>query len=165
MLLRSYRVRSSTIVAVAALAACSKAPEQKVPPVPVELAAVSTIAAPLAIESNGVVEPAQTVTVQGQVTGTIQSVGFREGEDVTEGQVLFQLDPRPFEAALRQAEALRHRSRLRATTVDGRASHLLTRTYEEQNRKRASGNPRPGDRCRLPAGRTAGAVPIRARCG
>jgi multidrug efflux system membrane fusion protein len=92
-------------LAVAAAAACSKPPEQKVPPVPVELAAVSAISAPLTVESNGVVEPTQTVTIQGQVTGTIQQIGFQEGDDVQAGQTLFQLDPRPFEATLRQAEA------------------------------------------------------------
>ena len=47
----------------------------------------------------------QTVMIQGQVTGTIQQIGFQEGDDVQAGQMLFQLDPRPFEAALRQAEA------------------------------------------------------------
>ncbi|HEY4306951.1 MAG TPA: efflux RND transporter periplasmic adaptor subunit [Gemmatimonadaceae bacterium] len=98
-------IASALGLAVVTTAACSKPPEQKTPPVPVELAAVSTIAAPLTIESNGVVEPTQTVTIQGQVTGTIQNIGFEEGQDVQAGQTLFQLDPRPFEAALHQSEA------------------------------------------------------------
>src|ERR1043165_5909511 len=66
---------------------------------------VSKIAAPVTVEANGVVEPAQTVIVQAQVGGTVQQVAFSEGQDVTAGQILFRLDPRPFEAALRQAEA------------------------------------------------------------
>src|SRR3954471_8721702 len=96
--------RGLALVVVIATA-CSKAPEQKVPPVPVELAAVSKISAPLTLDANGVVEPAQTVMIQSQVTGTIQQISFQEGDDVQQGQLLFQLDPRPFEAALRQAEA------------------------------------------------------------
>jgi multidrug efflux system membrane fusion protein len=76
-----------------------------VPPVPVQTVPASKIAAPLTVEANGVVEPAQTVMVQAQVGGTIQEVAFAEGQDVGQGQVLFKLDPRPFEAALRQAEA------------------------------------------------------------
>src|ERR1700754_2651828 len=104
MSVKPYITRALALAAGTTVA-CSKPPEQKVPPVPVELVAVSKISAPLTIEANGVVEPAQTVMIQGQVTGTIQQIGFQEGDDVQAGQILFQLDPRPFEAALRQAEA------------------------------------------------------------
>ena len=107
-------------------AACSKPPEQKVPPVPVELAAVSKIAAPLTLEANGVVEPAQTVMIQGQVTGTIQQIGFEEGQDVQLGQMLFQLDPRPFEAALRQAEAALARDEATAANAQREADRYKT---------------------------------------
>ena len=72
---------------------------------PVQVAAVTKISAPLTIEANGVVEPLQTVAVQAQVGGTLDAVTFHEGDDVQAGQVLFRIDPRPFEAALRQAEA------------------------------------------------------------
>src|SRR3954466_10516033 len=106
--------------------ACSKPPEQKVPPVPVELAAVSMISAPLTLEANGVVEPAQTVMIQGQVTGTIQQIGFQEGEDVQLGQMLFQLDPRPFEAALRQAEATLARDEATAANAQREADRYKT---------------------------------------
>jgi membrane fusion protein, multidrug efflux system len=88
-----------------AVAACSAPPPQKSPPVPVQVAAVTTIAAPLTIGANGVVEPMQTVAVQAQVTGTLDVVNFREGEDVQAGQVLFRIDARPYEATLRQMEA------------------------------------------------------------
>jgi multidrug efflux system membrane fusion protein len=90
---------------VVAVAACSKPPAQQSPPVPVQVAAVSRVSAPLTIEANGVVEPLHTVAVAAQVGGNLESVGFNEGDDVRAGQVLFKIDPRPFEAALRQAEA------------------------------------------------------------
>src|ERR1051325_4218220 len=85
--------------------ACAKPPAERVATIPVQLAAATRIAAPLAISANGVVEPLQTVAVEAQVSGTLDAVTFREGEDVRAGQVLFRLDARPFEAALRQAQA------------------------------------------------------------
>ena len=93
---------SSFVCALAA--ACSKEPAHQEPPVPVQVAAVTRISAPVTIESNGAVEPMQTVAIEAQVGGSLETVAFNEGDDVQSGQVLFKLDPRPFEAALRQAE-------------------------------------------------------------
>ncbi len=87
------------------LAACAAPAPQKSPPVPVQVASVTTISAPLTIGANGVVEPLQTVAVQAQVNGTLDVVNFREGDDVQAGQVLFRIDARPYEATLRQVEA------------------------------------------------------------
>src|SRR6185437_13974988 len=91
--------------AASAAAACSKPPAERAAVVPVQLAAVTTIAAPLTIQANGAVEPLQTVAVEAQVGGIVDSVAFNEGDDVQAGQPLFRIDPRPFEATLRQAEA------------------------------------------------------------
>lgn len=88
-----------------AAAACAKPPAERTPVVPVQLAAVTTIAAPLTIQANGAVEPLQTVAVEAQVGGIVDTVAFNEGDDVQAGQPLFRIDPRPFEATLRQAEA------------------------------------------------------------
>jgi multidrug efflux system membrane fusion protein len=95
----------ATVAAVLVAASCAKPTAAKSPPVPVELAQATSISAPLTVDANGVVEPLQTVSVVAQVGGTLDSVEFREGQDVVAGQPLFRLDPRPFEAALRQAEA------------------------------------------------------------
>jgi multidrug efflux system membrane fusion protein len=89
----------------ASAAACSKPPEQHTPAVPVQVATVTKISAPVTIVANGVVEPLHTVAVQAQVGGIITAVEFTEGADVQAGQVLFRIDARPYEAALRQAEA------------------------------------------------------------
>ncbi|HEX7545670.1 MAG TPA: efflux RND transporter periplasmic adaptor subunit [Gemmatimonadaceae bacterium] len=62
--------------------------------------------APYIVRSNGLVEPAQTVAVQSQVGGVLMKVHFKEGDEVKEGQVLFEIDPRPFKAALDQAVAV-----------------------------------------------------------
>jgi multidrug efflux system membrane fusion protein len=101
----SISMTMAAIATAAAVASCSNPPEQRTPPVPVQVAAVTNIAAPLTIAANGVVEPLQTVAVEAQVGGALDTVTFNEGQDVTAGQILFKLDARPFEAALRQAEA------------------------------------------------------------
>lgn len=95
----------SSLALLVIAAACGKQEPQRTPPVPVQVVAVTRVAAPLTLEANGVVEPLQTVAVQAQVGGALQTVAFTEGQDVQAGQVLFRLDARPFEAALRQAEA------------------------------------------------------------
>lgn len=73
--------------------------------VPVTVATVEKKSVPLEIEGIGTVIAATTVQVRAQITGEMTAVHFKEGEDVREGQVLIELDRRPLEAALHQAEA------------------------------------------------------------
>ena len=56
-------------------------------------------------QATGTVEPEQTVRLQAQVTGTVVKVGFKEGDQVRKGQVLFELDRRPYAAQLAEARA------------------------------------------------------------
>src|SRR6185503_10112316 len=109
--LRSLRSLGMTLVLVAA---CSKPATPPPPAVPVKIATATQIAAPLTLGANGVVEPMQTVSIQAQIGGTLDEVSFREGDEVQAGQVLFRLDPRPFEAALRQAEGTLSRDEVQA---------------------------------------------------
>ena len=60
---------------------------------------------PVLIEAVGTVEPEHSVQVRAQVSGLLQSVMFKEGDKVKQGQLLFQIDPRTFEASYRQAQA------------------------------------------------------------
>lgn len=90
---------------LALTAGCGNKTPERQPVVPVEVAPVVRISAPLVVTANGVVEPLQTVQVRAQVGGTITQVNFHEGDEVSAGQVLFQIDARPFDAALRQAQA------------------------------------------------------------
>jgi len=73
-------------------------------PVPVAVATVVQKPMPLDLRVIGRVD-ATNVAVRSQITGELISVGFKEGDDVVKGQVLFEIDRRPLEAALRQAEA------------------------------------------------------------
>jgi multidrug efflux system membrane fusion protein len=104
MMIHKFWFRHFLVVGAAA-AACSKPPAERPTVVPVQLAAATTISAPLTIQANGAVEPLQAVAVEAQVGGIVDTVAFNEGDDVQAGQPLFRIDPRPFEAALRQAEA------------------------------------------------------------
>lgn len=61
---------------------------------------------PLEIVTTGTVEPVQSAAVSAQVGGVLRRIAFREGQDVAAGQLLFELDPRPFQAALEQARGV-----------------------------------------------------------
>ena len=96
---------------VLGLAACSdqsggaQARSGPPPPVPVSVATVEQKLVPVQILAVGTVQAYTTVGVKSQVAGQITSVHFREGQEVHRGDLLFTIDPRPMEAALRQAEA------------------------------------------------------------
>ena len=60
---------------------------------------------PETLTELGTVSPIATVTVQPQLSGYLTEVGYREGQDVTQGQFLAQIDPRQFEIGLQQAQA------------------------------------------------------------
>jgi multidrug efflux system membrane fusion protein len=61
---------------------------------------------PVLLNAVGTAEAISTVEIRAQVTGQLQEVLFSPGQDVRKGQPLFVLDPRPLEAAVRQAEAV-----------------------------------------------------------
>jgi multidrug efflux system membrane fusion protein len=73
--------------------------------VPVVVASVVQKNMPVQLEAVGSVEAFSTVSIRTQVTGAITQVHFKEGQDVKQGDLLFTIDTRPFEAALKQAEA------------------------------------------------------------
>jgi multidrug efflux system membrane fusion protein len=62
-------------------------------------------AMPVTVQALGTVTPAATVTVKTQLSGQLMSVGFTEGQVVKKGQFLAQVDPRPYQQQLAQAEA------------------------------------------------------------
>ena len=73
-------------------------------PVPVHVAKVVDQDMPVVLTALGSVTPLTTVTVKTQLAGTLQSVFFREGQSVKPGDVLAQIDPRPYELSLANAE-------------------------------------------------------------
>lgn len=71
----------------------------------VSVARVERRSVPYEIAATGTVEPIRTVAVTSQVGGLLRRVRFAEGDEVKQGQVLFEVDPRAFAAAVEQAEA------------------------------------------------------------
>ena len=119
--------RHTVAFALLALAAgCTKPPVARVPAVPVRIASVTKIAAPLTIQANGSVEPLQTVAIQAQVGGILDAVMFHEGDNVHAGQLLFRIDPRPFEAVVRQANATLSRDEAQAQNAQRDAERYKT---------------------------------------
>jgi membrane fusion protein, multidrug efflux system len=136
-----YRITFAAIALTltVVLAACSEkgssAAEKKAggePAVPVVLAPVMAKTVPLHIQGIGNVEPFASVAVKGRVDGQIIKVFFADGQEVEKGRPLFQLDPRPFEAALKQSEAnlLRDKAqREHARAQERRYKDLLQKNF------------------------------------
>ena len=101
-------------------------------PVPVVAEKVQVSDEPIVLTGIGTVTPYNVVQVHAQVTGTIDKIGFTEGQTVHPGSLIAQLDPRPFQAALQQAEAAlaRDSANLVATRADlGRYTTLLKQGF------------------------------------
>ncbi|HEV8630355.1 MAG TPA: efflux RND transporter periplasmic adaptor subunit [Thermoanaerobaculia bacterium] len=103
--------------------ACGKAdaPPPR-PPVPVMVAEARREAAPLEVSAVGMVEAKSTVEVRSRVGGEVMRVHFQEGDEVHCGDVLFTMDPRPFQTALAEAQALLARDRVLADNAARQAA-------------------------------------------
>ena len=116
------------ILFIAALAGCAPPAKPRAPRVAVTVAKVERRDVTLEIRATGTIEPIQTAAVGSQVGGVITRIAFREGDEVAEGQLLIQLDARPFRAALQQASAnlMRDAAQARNARRDAdRADQLL----------------------------------------
>jgi multidrug efflux system membrane fusion protein len=74
------------------------------PPVPVSVATAAQESFPIEIRAVGTAESSAVIQVRSQVAGELMRVGFSEGADVQQGDLLFEIDPRPYENALQLAE-------------------------------------------------------------
>src|SRR6266496_4252613 len=94
--------------------------------VPVSVARVERRALPYELAATGTVEPIRSVEVLPQVGGTILHVNFGEGDEVAAGQILFEIDPRPYRAALQQAEGALLRDLAQAQSAAREAARYKT---------------------------------------
>lgn len=78
---------------------------------PVLIGQVDQRTVPVELRAIGTVEPFATVAIKSQITGTLQTIHFKEGDEVKKGDVLFTIDPRPFVARLNQAQGALARDR------------------------------------------------------
>jgi multidrug efflux system membrane fusion protein len=121
-------------IAVLMLIACSgNADNSHVPKsAPVTISTVLKKDVPVVIKAIGTVEPYNTVSVRGRVAGEITGIAFNEGQDVSQGDLLFTIDPRSYQAALQGALAdlARDNARLKNAEEDVRRyAELVKKDY------------------------------------
>jgi membrane fusion protein (multidrug efflux system) len=128
MAVRASRLTPGSVAVLAALlvlAACGDKAPQGGPPPPPEVGVVSVATRTLDVptELPGRVEAARVAQVRARVTGIVQKRLFAEGSDVKAGDVLFQIDPAPYRAAIDSARAVL----AKAQANEQQASGLLAR--------------------------------------
>lgn len=136
------------ILLITQLSGCDRGVAQNAPPPPPEVSAAPVLIKPVSQwdNFNGRVEAVQSVQLRPRVSGYIESVNYREGDDVRKGQVLFTIDDRSYRAALEQAKAELARARSQANLArseSGRSEKLIgtqaiSREAWEQRRAAAS---------------------------
>jgi multidrug efflux system membrane fusion protein len=100
--------------------------------VPVKTGDVLQQNIPVQVNAIGNVEAYSTVSIKAQVGGEVEGVYFQEGQDVKKNDLLFKIDPRPYEAALKQAEATLARDLAQAKNADEQAKRyeiLVQKNY------------------------------------
>ena len=107
-------------------------PQKNAPAVPVTTAPVLLKTVPVRLYAIGNVEAYTSVAIKARVDGQLVSVHFKEGDEVRQGSVLFEIDARPFAAALRQSQAnlLKDKALLdRANEQEKRYKDLLGKNF------------------------------------
>lgn len=136
------------VLLITQLSSCDKGVAQNAPPPPPEVSAAPVLIKPVSQwdNFNGRVEAVQSVQLRPRVSGYIDAVNYREGDEVRKGQVLFTIDDRSYRAALEQAKAELARARSQASLArseSGRSEKLIgtqaiSREAWEQRRSAAS---------------------------
>ena len=103
--------------------------------VPVTAGTVASADVPIFLNGIGTVQAFNMVTIRSRVDGQIVKVGFKEGQEVQAGQPLFQIDPRPYQAALDVAQATKAKdeAQLASAKLDlDRDAKLVGHGYQTQ---------------------------------
>lgn len=121
-----WQARAVAISFLFLLSACGDEP-QSAPQgmkVPVSVIQVQASSAEITTELPGRVEAIKDAEIRARVTGIVEEINFRQGSDVEQGQLLFTIDPAPYEAARDQAQA-----QLQRAEADVQAAELLAKRY------------------------------------
>jgi len=117
------------LAAVLITPACQRVASQNAPdapPAPVEVAAAEVRTMPIEMQAIGTVEPIASVQLKSKVKGEILRVHFADGAEVQAGEPLFDIDARPFEAALKRAQANLATARSTAANASEQAERYTT---------------------------------------
>jgi len=99
-------------------------------PVPVVIATVTQKTIPLLIQSTGTADAYSTVSVKSQVGGQLTGVYFKQGQDVKKGDLLFTIDSRPLQAALKQAEANRGKNIAQLQQAEAKVAQAIAQVNQ-----------------------------------
>jgi multidrug efflux system membrane fusion protein len=132
----SYSAATIVILLLFLVQSCSGEKKKPPPPVvPVLVATVKEGTVPVEIRNIGNVEPYATVGIKSRLAGQLVKVNFKEGQDVKEGELIFVIDPRPYEGALRQAKANLERDKALAVKAQSdlkRYAELIRKQFVSQ---------------------------------
>jgi multidrug efflux system membrane fusion protein len=125
-------LRVLVIVVAAGISGCRKqeAATQPASAIPVVVGKVTQKAMPVQLTAIGNVEAYSTIAIKAQVAGELLDVHFKEGDFVQKGQLLFNIDARPYQAALAQAQAALARDKAVAANSRAQAQRYLTLSAE-----------------------------------
>src|SRR3954467_7942306 len=116
-------------------AAEAPAPPPASPGVPVTAGTVTAADMPVLLNAIGTVQAFNNVTIKSRVDGQIVKVAFNEGQDVKAGTPLLQIDPRPYQAALEQAQATKEKDQAQLAMAQAdlaRWSDLVASGYKSR---------------------------------
>jgi multidrug efflux system membrane fusion protein len=122
--------RSKEVLAKLGILGDKTSPPMKRAPAPVSVAVASLRDVPVQITGIGNVAPYATVAVKSQIGGELMQVHFKEGQEVSKGDLLFTIDLRPYEIQIKQIEATLSRD-----TVQWENARNDAKRYEELFRK------------------------------
>src|SRR5690349_20785358 len=142
---RSYRRAALLIVLATALAGgaawywmsrpATQQSARPAPAIPVTVTQVENRDVPIFLDGLGTVSASNTVSIRSQITGTLQSVSFTEGQEVHAGDTLAVIDPRPLQATLTQAAAKKAQDQAQLISAQkdlARYTDLAKRDYATQ---------------------------------
>jgi len=111
------------LLAVLVMSACGRTPEAVQAPAAAKVSVAKVLEQPINEwdEFTGRLEAPETVEVRPRVSGQIDQVAFTEGAQVKQGDLLFQIDPRPFQAEVRRLEAQLQQARATAIRSENEA--------------------------------------------
>ena len=109
--------------------------DKDTPPVPVTVEPVVKQDVPVYLTALGTVQALNTVTINPQISGQMLSINFKEGQEVKKGDLLAQIDPRPFQAAYDQSTAKQQQDEAQLSTAQStlkRNDALVAKGYVAQ---------------------------------